>query len=285
MWKPSSILTFLNRTGIHRAFTLLEMLLAMCVLAVVLVLAAQMVNTTSLITRRCARSMNLDNCARNVFDRMSLDFSALLQRKDIDSYFHKEPGNDRMAFYSQASGFYPVGVSGIAPASPYSLVAYRIDNNRLERLGKGLVWNGVTDSSPHAKGLSDDDSAMVFLPKKITDQWNIFATGTAGDPDYQVLSSQVFRLELCFMQNDGSFSTGFDSKLSMAVIVTIAVLDQQNAMPVPDLESLASRLPDGDDPGVADLWVSTLDALASTRGGARREIRVYQRFFQLQALP
>ena len=56
-------------------------------------------------------------------------------------------GNDQIAFYSGVPGYYPLTGS----QSPVSLVAYRVNSNpssssynKMERLGKGLVWNGVS---------------------------------------------------------------------------------------------------------------------------------------------
>ena len=52
-----------------------------------------------------------------------------------------------------------------APQSPLSLVAYRVNAdptsasyNKLERMGKGLVWNGVSSNSTHRS---------VFMPLTI----------------------------------------------------------------------------------------------------------------------
>src|SRR5260370_27842492 len=62
-----------------------------------------------------------------------------------------QPGNDTIAFYSTVPGYYPSSGS----QSPVSLVAYRVNaQNRLERMGKGLVWNAV----------STTDTPVVFMP-------------------------------------------------------------------------------------------------------------------------
>jgi len=278
-------LSSFKRSGAVLGFTLLEILLAVAVLVMLVVLAVQMVNTAGLIARSGVAKMNGESRARAVFDRMSLDFRAILKRPDIDYVFQKESGSDRMSFYSQASGFYPAGVTGLMPKSPVSLVGYRIDNNRLERLGKALIWNGVTDSTPTISLLSGDTSAMVFLPLKISAQWDLSGSGTGKDPDFQVIGSQVFRFEFCFLMKDGVFAPVFDPDRSIAVIVTIAMVDNQNVFPVLDLTELAASLPDGDDPGVADRWTSVIQTLTATRSGTLPNIRVYQRFFQLGAQP
>ena len=269
----------------RRAFTLIEILVAVSVLTLLVVLASQMINATGAITRRGTATMNMDNCARVVFDRLSLDFSAMVNRADADAAFEKLNGSDRMTFYSQVSGFYPSGVTGHTPESPVTLVGYRINCNRLERLGKALVWNGVTGSTPAASGLPADASPMVFLPVTIPGRWNPFANGAIEDPDFQVLGKQVIRMEFCFLRNDGSFSGMFDRNRSAAAVVTIAVLDTQNAAPGPDLNGIANGLPDGDDPCIADSWASQADAMAATRNCPAPNIRIYQRYFPLGTLP
>ncbi|MEI8340591.1 MAG: hypothetical protein WCH43_03525, partial [Verrucomicrobiota bacterium] len=189
------------------------------------------------------------------------------------------------AFYSLASGFYPGGVTGLTAKSPFSLVGYCIHNNRLERLGKALIWSGVTNSTPGGSGLTAETSPMVFSPITLTDRWNLDGTGATRDPDYQVLCNRVFRFEFCFLGKDGVYSGAFDPRKSVAAVVTIAVFNNQNPIPGLDLNDLAAQLPDGDDPGIADRWAGVIESMASARPGAIQDIRVYQHFFQLGALP
>jgi len=264
----------------RRAFTLLEMLMTVAVLVVVVVLAAQIVNSASFTTRRGVVKMNTENRVRTLFDRMALDFKGMLKRSDIDSVFHKQEGNDRMMFYSQASGFYPEGVTGLTPKSPVSLIGYRVENNRLERLGKALIWNGVTTSTPAVSELAGDASAMVYLPVTLSGHWTCIGPEGAGDPDYQVLGRQVFRLEFCFLGKDGLFSGAYDSQQTVAVVVTIALNEDQNVSPVSN-----PTLPDGDSPGIADSWISALNATAFPERGGGLKVRVYQRFFPLGVMP
>ena len=258
--------------------TLLEMLLATAILVVAAVLVAQILDSASGITRSGISKMNLDAQARMVFDRMSLDFKAGLRRVDIDYWFQKEPGNDQWVFYSQASGFYPSGVTGLKPRSPVSVVGYRIANNHLERYAKALVWNGVTNSTPSTSNLTEADSAMVFSPVTIQEQWAQAGSGSGTDPCFQVLSPNVFRMEFCFQTRTAAFSELFDPNGSSAVVVTLALAGARKTNV--DLSQLARNLADGKDPGVADRWV---DAMTANHEGT--EIRVYQRVFQLGVWP
>ena len=109
-------------------------------------------------------------------------------------------GNDQIAFYSAVPGYYPP--TGLQ--SPVSLVAYRINSasgtaafHKMERLGKGLVWNGV----------SLTDTPVVFMPLTISATWPAATSSSASDPDYEVIGPQVFRFEYCYLlKANGSLS-------------------------------------------------------------------------------
>ena len=116
--------------------------------------------------------MDTDSQARQLLDRMAIDFAQLVKRIDVD-FFGKGTapsaptnmfGNDRIAFYSGVPGYYPTS----SYQSPVSLVAYRVNSdvsssayNKMQRMGKGLVWNGV----------SSTDKPVVFQPLTITATW------------------------------------------------------------------------------------------------------------------
>lgn len=267
----------------QKSNTLLELLLAIAILVVATVLAAQILNSASSITHQGISKMNMDACARTVFERMSIDLKAALRRNDIDYLFQKQNGNDQMAFYSQTSGFYPPGVTGLKPKSTVTLICYRIENNHLKRMSKALLWNGVTNSTPSTSDLPENGVAMVFSPISLSSQWNLLTTGT--DSDYQVLNNQVFRQEFCFLTRNSTFSGLFDPLNTTAVIITLALVKNQNLPCNFDLSQFAESLPDGDDPSIADQWLSKVASLAYSYHGNIPEIRIYQRVFQLGAIP
>jgi type II secretory pathway component PulJ len=142
-------------------------------------------------------------------------------------------GNDTIAFYGYVPGYYPP-TSSQSTQSPLSLVAYRVYNpspapascsdcNKLQRMGKGLLWNGAIA----AVGAGTPTPApVVFLPIPITSpvptpelpqptvspnptpawpqiaNWN----GTCplsqcewSDLDSEVIGPQVFRFEYYYL--------------------------------------------------------------------------------------
>ncbi len=141
----------------------------MGVLVLIVLLFTQLLNSAATITVLGNKRMDADSEARQVFDRMALDFAQMVKRSDVD-YFAKGTvapnsvgglmtgGNDQIAFYSSAPGYYP----STGSQSPVSLVAYRVNaRNQLERMGVGLVWNAV----------SPTDVPVVFMPLTISATW------------------------------------------------------------------------------------------------------------------
>src|SRR5262249_1339264 len=138
-------------------FTLAELLVTTGVLVLLVFLAAQLFNTTATVTILAHKKIDADSQARQVLDRIAVDFAQMVKRSDVDYYVKAsggvtqrtvpQPGNDQIAFYSCVPGYYP----STGSQSPVSLVAYRVNAsstsssyNKMERLGKGLVWNAVS---------------------------------------------------------------------------------------------------------------------------------------------
>jgi hypothetical protein len=228
--KPFAIV---NAGRTANAFTLIELLISLAVTTMIILMVAQLMNSATAVARTGSKHIDTDTQARAVLDRMALDFAKMLKRTDVDYYVkapigYKNPkahgngqklktgeqGNDSIAFFSQVPGYYPSTVS----QSPVSLVAYRVNSAQpfsptylqLERMGKGLLWNGASNgtsaSSPYP---------IVFLPGQIaagTGPWagpwsaaiNNDNSASSVDPDYEAIGAQVFRLEYYYLLKDGS---------------------------------------------------------------------------------
>jgi Tfp pilus assembly protein PilV len=262
--KPS----FHSSRKIRGGFTLVEILVSFTVLGLIMVGVAQMMNSALSATIGSYKHMDADTQARMVLDRMAFDISKITKRSDVDYFFKKNttagttPGNDQMAFYTEAGGYYPNDAT-TAQDGEVSLVGYMINsNNQLVRLSKGLVWNGANNT----------DTAVVFNPlanvqtnplttiitsNTITSTWPQVSTGL--DPNYQVIGDQVFRFEYSFLvqasPNSSGTNTGeglFDAPWSTApektpnglqnvtaIIVSIAVLDNNSRAIVNNISSTA----------------------------------------------
>jgi hypothetical protein len=287
-----------TRLPLHRrtaAFTLAELVVTVGVLVLLVLLFTQFLNSAANITTLGHKQMDADSQARQLLDRMAIDFAQLVKRNDID-FFGKGTtapnsvggamtGNDQIAFYSGVPGYYPSSGS----QSPVSLVAYRVNSlsgatafNKLERLGKGLVWNGV----------SATDKPVVFMPLTIAATWPAATSSSLADPDgnYEIIGPQVFRFEYCYLlRSNGNLSITPPSDVSgiAAIVADIAVIDSKSKVLLNDTQvtSLAGQLGDytsGMAPGqLRNNWQNALNANTTFPRPALSGVRLYERFFYL----
>ncbi len=134
------------------AFTLIELAVSVGVLVVIVFLAAQLFKSTATITTLGHKQTDADSQARQLLDRMAIDFAQMVKRSDVSYYLkiqgNPQVGNDQIAFFSLVSGYY----STPSYQSPISFVGYVNSKstssslNKMERMGKGLIWNGVSSS-------------------------------------------------------------------------------------------------------------------------------------------
>jgi hypothetical protein len=266
-------------------------------------LFTQLLNSAATITTLGHKQMDVDSQARQLLDRMSIDFAQLVKRSDLD-FFAKGtvppntaggamPGNDRMAFYSAVPGYYPPTGS----QSPVSLVAYRVNSdstsssyNKLERMGKGLVWNGV----------SATDTPVVFMPltigpsaSSVTGTWPAATSSTISDAAYEVIGPQVFRFEYCYLRTDGTLSITPPTNVSgiAAIIADIAVIDPKSKVLVTDAQLATLNGASGALPVLVDYaagmvpgqlrnnWQNTLNANTTLPRPALSGVRLYERSF------
>jgi prepilin-type N-terminal cleavage/methylation domain-containing protein len=275
----------------QRAFTLTEMLVAVAVLTFIVLLVTRLFNSANTVTTSANKRMDADAHARPLMDRMSIDFAQMVKRSDV-GYYLKDPatpqaGNDQIAFFSAVPGYYP----STGSPSPISLVGYRTSTqNQMERMGKGLVWTGV----------SVTNAPITFLPLTITDFWPAATTG-AADADYELVGAQAFRFEYYYLLRNGILTdTPWDTVAGhttvsglrdvAAVVVLIATIDPKSRVLLdnPKIATIAGTLIDfspGNAPGwLASQWQSALDDPTDTTVQAMPRqalsaIRVYERYF------
>src|SRR6267378_7207391 len=91
---------FRRRAG----FTLVELLVTVGVLGLLVLLFTQLLNSAATITTLGHKQMDADSQARQLLDRMAIDFAQMVKRNAVD-FFGKgttggtQAGNDQMAFY------------------------------------------------------------------------------------------------------------------------------------------------------------------------------------------
>jgi hypothetical protein len=182
--------------------------------------------------------------------------------------------------------------------------------NKLERMGKGLVWNGVT-ATPTATPIPNPTPtpypAMQFLPMTISVTWPITTNSSSTDSAYELIGPYVFRFEYYYLLTDGTLSitpwvTGHSSVAGMrdvaAIVVTIAVIDPQSRVLLsdstnpPQIAKVAGTLVDfstgsSHGPGwLVSQWQSVLNnptdgTVKAMPRPAFSAIRIYERYFYL----
>jgi hypothetical protein len=286
-------------------FTLAELLVTLGVLVVIVLLFAQLLKSAATVTTLGHKQMDADSQARELLDRMAVDVMQMVKRSDV--YYHlkasttpadcpagecgTQPGNDEIAFYSNVPGYYASDSTG-PQRSPVSLVGYRINSsattlgNKMERLGAGLIWNGVSTINVPTK-------PVLFLTA--LDPWSTAKYASTSTLD--IVGPNVFRFEYYYLLKNGNVSstpwyTG--STVSgmqgvAAIVADIAVVDPKSRglLNNAQVTTLAGTLLDysGQAPGVLlSNWRTAIDTNptnASLPRAALSAIRLYERFLYL----
>src|SRR5437879_103751 len=75
-----------RRFGDVAAFTLVELLVSVGVLALLVLMTTQLINSAAIITTQGHKLMDVDSQARQLLDRMAVDVAQMVKRSDIDYY-------------------------------------------------------------------------------------------------------------------------------------------------------------------------------------------------------
>ncbi len=304
-------------------------------------MVSRLVDGAAKVTSSSGKRIDADTEARAVLDRMGIDIANMLKRSDVDywlksstgTYYtnknghtigkgHTKPantqGSDQIAFYSQVEGYRPkLSGSTTSPAnqnSPLSLVSYRINSSsyQMERMGKSLLWNGVSNTNGTYSTQPILFSPIVPFPStlSIATNWPA-ATNTTADDDYEVIGPNVFRFEYYYLLKNGvPTDTPWDTNPALtplhtsvdglkdvqAILVAIAVIDPKSrsllsTQNLIDLEANfidfkdASAKPGNSGKKVGDIeyqWGLVINGnTAQVPVAANQSIRVYSRAFNL----
>ena len=309
-----------NPSSPGSGFTILELLVAMAVLALLVVMVAQLTISATATITGSRKHMDADTQARAIWDRLAMDIGKMVKRGDVDGIVKGAnvdnptnppgmSGNDAMFIFSEAPGY----SSTLTPTqkSPVTLVGYRINETGtsdapayvLERLASAIPWGGSSGVVFLTRATSGSSPASG---SSIATGWS-GAVGTIGgnykdgtSADFQVIGDQVFRFEYCYLLKDGTFSntpfiaphtTAQGMQDVAAIVVAFAILDSTSRKIAPDLKKLSETLLDvpldaTHQKLMAEAWKKAISApdFASSVGIpqlAAGHVRIYQRFFYL----
>ncbi len=246
-------------------FTLVELLVAMGILAVILVGTVQITGIAQGSIRWAEKKIASDSGARQLTALLERDLREMIRRPDAPFEFQVQSGNDSLAFLATRAGY----ARGEASADrSTSLVRYESDpDGRFTRACLGFSFEG-DDTVP-----LDPAAALPDIP----------------DDNRQIVSDTVFRVEFEFLIDDGNgivrqqkAPVTLDSL--RGIVTTVAVLDPQsrgvlNDGDIPKLAALFDDARDAETP--ATTWTATV--LANTTRGTSgipadvfRGARVYE---------
>jgi prepilin-type N-terminal cleavage/methylation domain-containing protein len=279
-------------SGNTSGYSLIELLVAMLVLAILVVLLSQVINQTSRTIGRSSDHMQSDIEAQLIFTRMADDIAQIINRTDVDSLFIGMPTNasgtdhnDQMFFYSQGSGF----VTNGSNHSTTTLISYLVTNQSLMRLGVACAW---------------DDQMFVTTSNALTWFNGTSPLSNFGNATnyYHPLGPSVFRMEIALLMEPGSINVDGTTNGTNAyanitngtnpwyglhnvasIVVGLGILDQTSRKIVTpqQLTNLAAALPDATTNGGIPIasWTSIAFSVAGIPQEALSQVRFYQRSF------
>jgi hypothetical protein len=286
------------------AFTIVELLVSTAILMILVLLVGRLFSSAAIITTSGYKRIDAEAQIRPLFDRMAIDFSQMVKRSDVDyclkSASNSQPGNDQIAFYATVSGY-----SSSNSLSPVSLVAYRVNStststsfNKLERMSKGLVWNGASTTDPPILFAPIALASPSSLPSPNGTPVFPSAGNSAPDSDYELIAPYVFRFEYSYLLKSGAnsvnpwdTSAGHSSVSGMqdvaAISVCVAAIDPKSRVIIRDsqLTTLTGRLNDfaaSMKPGdLLSQWQGALDTATDMPRQLFQGVRIYERYFYL----
>jgi prepilin-type N-terminal cleavage/methylation domain-containing protein len=213
------------------AFTLIEMLVAMSILALLVLVVGQIINMTSQSVAINSKKLDGMGQVRMALDWIGLDIVGRLNRTDVGHGCVKvdNNSNDALGFYSEVDAY-----SG---GRRIAAVGYRIQEPnpaptrgqpfQLERGVEGTDW-ALTGGVRFSQAFPVIDNA-----------------------NYEVLADSILRIEFCYLKTDGTLSNFAATDLSdvSAIVVALAVLDSTSRKIVgaSELDQLSKALPDSTD--------------------------------------
>lgn len=246
------------RSGVDplRGFTLLEMLVALTVLAMVVLLLFQTISGTSIASTMMMRRLDLDAEARSIFDRMDADITSMVIRQDVDALFLGLPQdgsgvadrNDQFYFYSLGPG-YSTATGGV---SPISMVGYAVTNQQLCRMAMAKSWDDLPFLTTNVTVTGFNHTNLPQCLGIATNYWH-------------VVGPSVFRMEIGLMMKSGTVNADGSTNRSnsyaylgnpskprhglanvAAVVVAMGLLDprSRSAVPQSQLSNLGLLLQD-----------------------------------------
>lgn len=296
-----------------RAFTLIEILVGVAILAVLGLLIVQIIAATSSASRMSNAGIDAAAQARLAFDRMGIDLAAMVRRPDIDFQSTSSFGAAPPYGLLFVSGVVSAGLSGTNNRG-YSLVGYQV-NGTADTPTPCLLRGAVPISWQGTNAVSLTGYQTNGLPVSLA---NIGVSLNPGD--FDVLAPSVIRVVVGYqlypsgdsvslsdgsslqalgqvvysppvrLDSDENISSAVDlSRVSSLVIGVVAIdPDAVKRLKASEVSALAASFPV---PSAGQYPVAVWSPIAENVGGlpsgvplfARQSVRVFQRAFPINS--
>jgi prepilin-type N-terminal cleavage/methylation domain-containing protein len=258
----------------RRAFTLVELLVAVAVMTLILAMFSQMLGSVSNIWAQVKGGVDNYTAARGILDSLQVDLSRAVIRRDLGA-FCDSGGNSQLAFYTERAGL-------DAPATDrqLQLVSYSVQpivsgsSNTTMTLQRSALQIAWTDATSLSFGTTN---ALPQLGNPATDDENA--------------AQGILAMAVNFHNVDGSFSSTFTFGNSQAVTVSLVVLSgranqllsasQKTGLETKFTNAAANA---SSSASVESLWNQVLDDTGSWQGypqGTAGDIHVFSRTYWL----
>lgn len=218
------------------AFTLLELLVAMAVMALVMVAIVSITNGTASLTQGAQGRIVGNAELRTALNRLSADLDVALIRSDLPAFAINASSENAVLEFCIAS-------QGYSGDRPFSQVRYEIsaDSSGLIRAIKGFGW--TQDKVPFG---STNSTLSEY-------------------PDEDLLGARIFRFDCKFLLSNGTYTSDSEElDNARALVVSLATIDPQALakMNRPNLpiSELASLFPESSNGPAFEAWSALLQS-------------------------
>lgn len=201
----------LRRCG---GFTLVELLIAMSLMALLLVFVMQMLSGTTATITASTKQMDTGSMARIVLDRFGNDFSGALFSGGATALYYPDPGNagnSAIGFVSASRARGPTTASAAwATDTRSAFIGYKV------RLVSQVLPGPTAADVP---SLNRGDGRFTFSARDVGQKatynlWDVFGaantrmpadltSGSEGILNWQIIASGIFRVHISFVLDDG----------------------------------------------------------------------------------